>query len=227
MSLKAQESVSPWSYGTPVFAKSPVKKMLMFVVAILLILTFLYFAVDGWRQLQANNYLEEARHLYTDGKIPEAKRAYQQVLTFRPADADANFGLGLIEVTKNPDRAIKFYKKAIALDASQADYFAFAAYAYHNQLKRNDQAIVWMKKAIKINPNKASYHATLGVFLLHSERVDEAIEEYQKASKLAPDYVIPHKKLAEIYRSQGLNKLAEKHEGLIKSIKKVEEEIVF
>ncbi|HEB13272.1 MAG TPA: tetratricopeptide repeat protein [Actinobacteria bacterium] len=227
MSLKAQENASPWTYGAPLFAKSPAKKVVMFAVAILLLFTFSYFAVDGWRRLQVNNFLEKARDSYTEGKLTEAKRVYQRVLVLNPASADANFGLGLIEGTKNPGRAIKFYKKAAALNPSQADYFAFTAYTYHNGFKDYGQAISWIKKAIKIDPKSSSYHATLGLFLLHSKRDDDAIKEYKKAVQLAPDNVVAHKKLAQIYKSNGLDALAANHKSLIKSINKVEEERIF
>src|SRR5580704_8400670 len=49
------------------------------------------------------------------------------------------------------------------------------------------KAIELIRKAIDINPDAAEYHANLGKALRSTGRIDDAIQAFRHATRLAPD----------------------------------------
>lgn len=198
---EAKKSI--WTPGAPVFADTPIKKYLL--VAAILVLTGLLvlLAAGGRRRLAENRYYSQAVDLQESNQVSAAKKAYKKVLSLNPEHAEANIGLGMLEVGKEPLRAVARYKKAIAIDPGQADYYAWLAYAYFNELGKPAKAIESMKKAIEIDPRNYQYHLAVGIFLSKSGRVEEAIAELEEVIRLEPTVAAAHQKLSRLYAERG------------------------
>ena len=195
--IEAKKSI--WTPGAPVIADTPIKKYLLIVAIVALSALLVVLAENGGRRLAENRYYSQAVELQESNQVSEAKRAYEKVLSLNPEHAGANLGLGMLEVRKYPLRAVARYKRAIATDPGQADYHAWLAYAYFNQLGKPEEAVESMKKAIEIEPRNYQYHLAAGIFLSKSGRVDEAISELEQAEKLDPMVTAAHTKLNRLY----------------------------
>lgn len=75
--------------------------------------------------------LENAIQLFRDEKLVEAKTAFEKLVAAEPDNAEANYWLGRTAVAiKDPEGAVHYLEKAVALDATRARYFHFLGDAY-------------------------------------------------------------------------------------------------
>lgn len=214
MPVKVERSKSIWRPGVPAVAKTPGQRRVLLVVVGVLLVVLAFTVYDGRRRIAAEKLMSQASHVHMGGHTREAKKLYERVLDLNPNHADANFNLGMIEVARNPKKAVALYKKAVAADPTKADYPAWLAYAYHNQLKDYDQAIVWMKKAIALDPENYQYHLAVSGFTVKAGKTDEAIGHLKQVLKLAPKLLVPHRRLAKLYRQKGMINEARRHEAV-------------
>jgi WD40 repeat protein/tetratricopeptide (TPR) repeat protein len=100
------------------------------------------------------------------------------------------------------DKATACWKKAIALDATNATahFNLGVALSRKGQL---DQAIACWKTAIALDPNYAWAHGNLGVALARKGQVDEAIASFRKAIELDPKDAWDHANLGTALMGKG------------------------
>lgn len=101
------------------------------------------------------------------------------------------------------ERAIEAYRASIA-DHPTADAHTFLGWSL-SYLGRVEEAIVHCKIAIKLDPDFGNPYNDIGVYLLHTGRVEEAIPWLEKAiaAKRYCCYQFPHANLGRILLAQG------------------------
>jgi tetratricopeptide (TPR) repeat protein len=139
---------------------------------------------DSW---QSHNHLGGL--LYMKGDINGSLPHFQEVTELNPkyAEGHNNFGLALAYKGDNQG-AIDQFKQAVALlddpvmEVNLANSYTAA--------KQFDDAIAAYRHAIDSKPSTptaATAHCNLGYALMEKGNVDEAIEEFRKASELDPN----------------------------------------
>ena len=108
----------------------------------------------------------------------------------------------------NTEKAKDVLEKAIRLYPEGAEFKSSLGYLYLHQLDNKKMAKRYFQEAIDNNPDLASAHYGLGV-VLEAEDLKEAINEYNKAIKLAPNDPRAYYKLGLIYTSRLRNPKAE------------------
>lgn len=195
--IEAKKSI--WTPGVPIFADTPIRKYVLAAAIVVMSVFLVVLAQSGRQRLLENKLYHQAFELQESGQAPEAIKAYKKLLSLNPEHAEANVGLGLLEVRKDPRQAISRYKKAIATDPGKADYYSWLAYAYFNGLKKPVEAMDSINKAIEIAPRNYQYHLAAGIFLKKSGRLDEAINELETVVKLEPMFFAAKKRLDRLY----------------------------
>ena len=66
----------------------------------------------------------------------------------------------------------------------------------------------YFKKAAELDPDLPEVHLGLGIFYLKAPAIaggnpDRAVEELEKAIKIAPDFATPYARLAQAYQKKG------------------------
>lgn len=158
-----------------------------------------------------------ARRLET---IRKAREQFEEAITLDPQYAEAHAGLAestLLLMINHKDlpeheaiaAAQASLDRALELDPNLAD-----AYAILGLLKstvwgqtrlgpENLDAEAAFRRAISLNPNHASAHMWFASLRDSEERLDEAIDLYQRAMELDPLARIPYSNLPTIYAKKG------------------------
>jgi tetratricopeptide (TPR) repeat protein len=115
-----------------------------------------------------------------------AARRYLALIEHRPDMIQPHIALGtLYRKHNNTDLAEKEYRKAIELN-----FYSFSAhYNLANLLmdmQRYENALKEYKICLKLKNDDAMVHNNLGVIYQHKNYLDEAAEEFEKASHLDP-----------------------------------------
>ncbi len=145
---------------------------------------------------------ESARTLFEEGKLDEAERLYLRLLERNPQGyADIHNYLGLIYFQKGLlERAAQHLEKALALNPKYTEASLTLVVTYNEMGRFADAERVFTKatqvvqtKAPALDPfiqgKLANEHGKLGDSYYELGRYEEALEEYQKALRLRPDFV--------------------------------------
>lgn len=134
---------------------------------------FKYF----WNKRRDGIYLERARSLLMRETIEN------------PSSADGQYYLGLVHHTAGEyDSAIRSFQAVLSTDASYLKARFWLADC-HMALARYDTAISLLMEEEALMPHDPQIHLKMGNALLQTDRVGEAVGEYQKALDLNPTFV--------------------------------------
>ncbi len=136
--------------------------------------------------------------------LEKAVELTQKAISLDPKDPRSYALLGyLYTMKKDYDRAIAEGEKALALDPSGADTHAWLGMTL-NYADRPKDAIPMFEKAIRLNPlGPTSYFINFGTSYRMMGQYQEAITQYKKALRIAPNNVIAHIALAATYSLLG------------------------
>jgi len=173
--------------------------------------------------LRAYNRYHEARENLSYRRretLLEARTQFEEAVAFDPEYAEAHAGLAesilllMINHQEIPfDEALALAQqeidRALALDPDLADAHAIEGLLKVNVWSRNRlgseniDAETSFRRAIALNPNHASAHMWFASLRDNEDKLDEAIQLYQKAMDLDPLARIPFSNLPMIYAKQG------------------------
>ncbi|MCX6319413.1 MAG: tetratricopeptide repeat protein [Bacteroidetes bacterium] len=113
-------------------------------------------------------------------------------------DATSFYNEGLkLKEAKKPAEAIEKFKKAIALKPNYSEAHYESGWCY-NDLKDYMNAIISLRKARIGWSNIPKVHFELGYAFQKTDRIDSALECYQRCLQLKPDYSLAFKQLGYI-----------------------------
>ena len=146
--------------------------------------------------MRARNDIDEkfqnAVDLHNHGKLLDAQKAYEDVLTLNPNHFDALQLLGLASYQIGQfDRAVELILKAIAFNDKSAFAHKNLGDAFE-RLNRLDDAIASYNKSILLKPDYLDAYNNLGVALNELKRHMEALASFEKAIRLKPDFRQAH-----------------------------------
>lgn len=158
--------------------------------------------------LYADNYLlqEDLGLVYRElGRLDLSIPHFKKALDLNPDYPSANNNLGnaYADLTEW-DKAIEQYKIASTnlLYATPSYPLANIGNVYYRQ-KKYDLAETYYRKALKVNRDLVLALDGLALTYMATDRVEEAIENLEKAIELAPQAALVYFHLADAYRQKG------------------------
>ncbi len=109
-----------------------------------------------------------------------------------------------MQVDGQYENALKAYKKAVAIDPTQALTYSGIGWIYLMKLGNVDSTMVWAKKMIFHNPQNAWGYYFLGSAYACRDSLDKAVAAFQKGREIDPYHAEILFRLAHVYRLQGL-----------------------
>ncbi|MEG4106786.1 tetratricopeptide repeat protein [Microcoleus sp. S13_C5] len=150
-------------------------------------------------------YVTLGNALQAVGKTEAAIRSYSQALELQPnfAEVRANIGSMYFKMGRL-EEAIAHYQQAIALspDLAGAHWNLGKVYHQHGNI---EAAIACFKRTSELNPQLvgADFHFNLGNRLFSQGKRDEAIECYEKAIAIKPDWAEAYGNIGSARSQQG------------------------
>jgi len=137
------------------------------------------------------------------GRLQEAARAYQQVLTHDANNVVALSNLGLLMgETKEYAQAENLLRRFMSRAPNYADVYANLGAVLHDQ-NRFDEAIACCEKGLKLAPDNKKMLNTLASSLSGAGRYDEAIALLTRMTSARPGFAKGHHFLGTIYARLG------------------------
>jgi len=167
--------------------------------------------------------LNSAQKLRTKGEFAASGFDYYQLLSNNAYAPQANSALGdIYKIFNRPDKAVYFYKNALATDSDNTEIHLKLARTYEQlndfsaSLKEYSYALnasseseeilnplerIWQKK-VDENPKDAEARANLGVVFQKQKRYMEALNEYRRAEALNPTNINTKINIGTLYQEQ-------------------------
>jgi predicted O-linked N-acetylglucosamine transferase (SPINDLY family) len=138
--------------------------------------------------LSIQNAMQSALEHHRAGRLSEAERIYERILTTKPdyAEAWSNRGVALQEL-KRYDEALASYEKALSIKPDFAEALSNRGIALQ-ELKRYDEALASYDKALAIKPDYDVALSNRGNTLHSVGRYDEALVSCDKALTIKPNF---------------------------------------
>lgn len=150
-------------------------------------------------------------------RVDEAMTEYETVVDADPLNADAwNNLANLYGRLLRPDDAIKAYHKALGAKPGLTIAKVNLAKRLLAGRRDIDEAIRWLESAAEDNPGDPVLTNTLGTAYGVKGNLSAAIEQFEKAIAVAPDYVDAHRNLGVALQKSG--RLEEAHRVLSKAV---------
>ncbi len=148
-------------------------------------------------QLQVHNLLGIA--LRKSGRINEAIKEYESIITTWPMVSETHYNLGIAYMEQNRVKeAIQAYQKATELNSNFAKAYANLGFAYLKQ-DNVEKAIQSCEKALEIFPQYAEALSTLGAAFLLQEDYKSAEETSSLALELNEKLPGAHINMGTLY----------------------------
>lgn len=138
-----------------------------------------------------------------EGKLDQAREAYEKALRLNPDYADSHNNLGAIySKTGEIDKAIRAYRRAHEIDAQAPQPLVNLGNAYL-QAKRFQEAISAYGKVLPMGSDSAEVHHNLGFAFLESGRLEDALTSFDNALRLRPQYASAHNNKGTVFLRKG------------------------
>ncbi len=157
----------------------------------------------------------EANKLFEEGKYFEAEPLLKDIVKIRPEYADVHNKLGFIAHLRGDlKKAVEHFETALKINPFYTEAALNLAVTYNEMGEFDKAKNVITKAAQSVHPSQpeldkfaagklANEHLKLGNLYLDFAMVDEAIEEYKKGLKLAPNFPDLHTRLGMALRTKG------------------------
>lgn len=164
-------------------------------------------ALKGAARADPNN-IDILRNLaavyYQQKKIEDAIATYRLILEINNKDYESIFLLGsLLEEKGLREEAISKFKQTLEISPDYPDALNSLGYVYAQEGKNLSEAEGLVKKALSRNPSQGAYIDSLGWIYFKMNRIDQAIEQLEKASGALADRVI-YDHLGDAYFKKGI-----------------------
>ncbi|MCO4798922.1 MAG: winged helix-turn-helix domain-containing protein, partial [Colwelliaceae bacterium] len=150
----------------------------------------------------ANFNLAKFDHGNVAFDMAKARGAAEKAISLDAELPEANLIMGIVEVnSKNNEKAIKYFKKAIALNPNYAD-----AYFWYSTIRDKD-SLDLLEKALQLNPVSLRINFAYGNLLRRTLQFDKAVEVAINMLDIDSTSYLPYMLLSSISRDE--NKVAD------------------
>jgi tetratricopeptide (TPR) repeat protein/predicted Ser/Thr protein kinase len=144
------------------------------------------------QELSSNLGQREKRYInsayaYVHGDIETAIREMKLLVETHPDEKDAYNRLGALYQEIDEQRSIGYYRRAIEIDPLYKDAYNHLAYLYQD-LDEFDNAIWAITQYINLAPDEPNPYDSRAEMYGQDGKLDQAIESYQKALAIDPEF---------------------------------------
>lgn len=119
--------------------------------------------------------------------LPEAAAAFDELVTIGSNDPQAyDYAYSVAYELKDSTRMFDYSKAGFDRFGAENPIFLQRMINYFIQTNQYDVALNMLNDAIASEPNNPAYYYSLGVLYENSDNFEQAVEQYKKASELAP-----------------------------------------
>jgi protein O-GlcNAc transferase len=152
--------------------------------------------------MKAQRLFENAVKDQLEGRLQDAKTAYQKLLRLYPTNSEVLGNLGTIIRREGKfEAAEQLLQRALRANPKNTSALATLSNLKINQ-KRYDEAIEFAEKSISINPSTPEPYVNIGVVLVNRGQLKLAERNFIKALKHDPDNINAKMNLANCHRAQ-------------------------
>ncbi len=113
------------------------------------------------------------------------------------------------ELERNYEAAVRLYSQGVEKDTGFALGIMSLGYTY-SILGEPEKAVFYMQRYMRMAPQEPDPLASYGDILVRSGRYDEALDQYQKALQIKPDYWYAIREIGSVYLIKGRLRDAER-----------------
>jgi Tfp pilus assembly protein PilF len=159
------------------------------ILAVLAGVSLSYAAGSTGSLLAREKQWEEAREYLAEGKAPEAKAAFEALLTRYPGEPDLHLFLGITFMRlRDPKAAEEATNNAIAMDPNHIEARTLLGWIESEIHGNLDAAVEQYSKVVELRPDSWEARNNLGVAFKRKGEPDKAAASFTQALKLRPDY---------------------------------------
>ncbi|MFH2006905.1 MAG: response regulator [bacterium] len=168
---------------------------------------------------EINHLLRQTYEALSDpvrrAEYDESRRREEAVHQVDPAEAEAHFQTGLLELRRGmSEAAVAAFRQALEIDPDSPDYHAYLAWATYSASPDNPQAhrdaIEHLEQALMLNPDELQAHLFYGKICIGIDRIAEGREHLERALDLDPANREVFDELAVVHTTNGDWKLLER-----------------
>ena len=138
-----------------------------------------------------------------EGKLDQAREAYERALGLNPDYADSHNNLGAMHLKAGEiEKAVRAFRKAHEIDVQAPQPLVNLGNAYL-QVKRFQDAASAFGKALQMGPDSAELHHNLGYAFLESGRLDDALASFDNALRIQPQYASAQNNKGTVFLRKG------------------------
>lgn len=132
-----------------------------------------------------------------------AVETFEQGLERHPKNVDLRFNLGAAydKVGRFPD-VVREMEAVLEIKSDHADALNYLGYSYADRGMNVEEAVALTKRAVALKPENGYYVDSLGWALFKMGRIQEALQEIQRAAELVKDDPVIFEHMGEIYLRQ-------------------------
>lgn len=142
-------------------------------------------AIDARTTPAPENWLNLGLALRSAGERSAAKAAYLEALEARPGYAEALFGLGMLDLSTDPESADRWFAKAIETDPAYAEAW-FNRGILASRAKKPAEAEAAYRRALEVRPDYADARLNLAALLSRARKWDAAVDENRAVLRIQP-----------------------------------------
>lgn len=155
-------------------------------------------SIDSFSPFSAAELIEKADLAFEEGDAQKALAFLIEANVKEPNNADTLFKLGYISASIDDSmNAIKYYKLSLDVDNSNEFVHNSLASVYRDE-KQFASAKLHLNDSLSINDKNPITYYNYGNLMLDMESEDAALEMYQKAIELNPDFKEAKEELAKL-----------------------------
>jgi serine/threonine protein kinase/Tfp pilus assembly protein PilF len=143
-------------------------------------------------------YLEYANAIFVEPNREKRFSVLQQLVKKFPKEKDAHHNLALYYESRDPDKAIEEYNKALELDPNYGGTLNQLGYVYM-RLRNYEKAVEYLKRYVSVSPGEPNPLDSLAEAYFQMGRLDEAIAKFKEALEIKPDFLITSHSIHYIY----------------------------
>jgi tetratricopeptide (TPR) repeat protein len=159
--------------------------------------------IERAQELSSNLGQREKRYIsskYAElhGDIETAIREMELLVETYPDEKDAYLRLGRLYQDTDEQRSIGYYRRAVEIDPLSKDVYNALAYLYQD-LDEFDNAMWAITQYINLAPDEPNPYDSRAEMYAQDGKLDQAIESYQKALAIDPEFHMSRVGLGHMY----------------------------
>jgi tetratricopeptide (TPR) repeat protein/predicted Ser/Thr protein kinase len=149
---------------------------------------------------EKERYYIRSLHAITSGDADRGVAELEALIERYPQERTAHHLLGtyMRQMYQDPERAIEHLQRAVEIDPLFKQSYNVMAYTY-NEMGMLERSIWAINKYIELAPNEPNPHDTKGDLYAANGAIDQAIQSYQSALEIKPDFYYSLLKLGHMY----------------------------